>query len=269
MGDLERAPLGASVRSTCCHGHLSASVARLASRCLLATDCGASSIHDLGLVATEKDGRKGLCGVDGGGVRGRRPVHRGRARRLRHRGRAAGRARGAGPAPPALFEPQEPQRRTHQVSWSIASAMRSSATCSPRNSRAPRRCPIRPWQPQTWRQPTDAPEPKSPGGVVSQHNGHLSVVRNLPLRLLSADQLDGLAGASPSAVAAEPPAHDARTEHRVPLASTPNWSATSLTRCAASACRSLTTSATWPTWSPARARRASASASPIRRTSAR
>ena len=35
-----------------------------------ATDCGASSIHDLGLVATEKDGRKGFVVYGGGGLGG-------------------------------------------------------------------------------------------------------------------------------------------------------------------------------------------------------
>ncbi len=56
-----------------------------------------------------------------------------------------------------------------------------------------RALPQRPWEPLEWREPIDAPEPTSPGGVVTQHDGRACVVVNPALGLFSSDHLDALA----------------------------------------------------------------------------
>jgi sulfite reductase (NADPH) hemoprotein beta-component len=53
--------------------------------------------------------------------------------------------------------------------------------------------PQRPWEALEWREPTEAPEPATPGGVVHGYDGRIAVVINLQLGLLSSAQLTALA----------------------------------------------------------------------------
>ena len=156
-----------------------------------ATDCGASSIHDLGLVATEKDGRKGFKVYGGGGLGGIPYTAVALADFVTE------------DELPAVLEAlvrlhQRYSNRKNRNAARIKFLVKRfgeekfRALFTEEFARA-KTLPQRPWAPQAWRQPTDAPEPKSPGGVVWQHNGRMSVVANVPLGLLSPDQLDGLA----------------------------------------------------------------------------
>ena len=156
-----------------------------------ATDCGASSIHDLGLVATEKDGRNGFKVYGGGGLGGV-PFTAIELTDFATEDEL-----------PAVLEAlirlhQRYSNRKNRNAARIKYLVKRFGEAKLRElfaeefARA-KTLPQRPWQPQTWRQPTDAPEPKSPGGVIAQHNGRVSVVASLPLGLLSPDQLDGLA----------------------------------------------------------------------------
>ena len=155
------------------------------------TDCGAASIHDLGLVATVKDGRQGFKVYAGGGLGGiPRPATlvsdfvveselpavlealvRLHQRYSNRRNRNAARIKFV-----VKRFGEETFRELFDEEFARAKAL-----------------PQRPWEPLTWRQPSDGPEPASPGGVVAQHDGRFSVVANPPLGLLSPDQLDGLA----------------------------------------------------------------------------
>jgi sulfite reductase (NADPH) hemoprotein beta-component len=156
-----------------------------------ATDCGASSIHDLGLVATEKDGRKGFKVYGGGGLGGV-PFSAIELTDFATEDEL-----------PAVLEAlirlhqrysNRKNRNAARIKYLVKrfGADKFRALFAEAFARA-KALPQRPWQPHEWRQPTDAPEPASPGGIVRQHNGRASVVANLPLGLLSADQLDGLA----------------------------------------------------------------------------
>ena len=122
-----------------------------------------------------------------------RSVHCHRTHRLRHRGRAAGRARGAESGLHQRYSNRK-NRNAARIKYLVKrfGEAKLRELFAEEFARA-KTLPQRPWQPQTWRQPTDAPEPKSPGGVIAQHNGRVSVVASLPLGLLSPDQLDGLA----------------------------------------------------------------------------
>ena len=53
--------------------------------------------------------------------------------------------------------------------------------------------PQRPWEPLDWREPEEAEVARTPVGVLRQHDGRLTVVPDVPLGILSSDQLDGLA----------------------------------------------------------------------------
>ena len=156
-----------------------------------ATDCGAATIHDLGLVATEKDGKPGFKVYAGGGL-------------------------GGIPRPATLVSDFVTEYDLPAVLEALVRLHQRYSNRRNRNAarikfvvkrfgeekfrelfeeelvRA-RALPQRPWEPLAWRQPSCAPEPISPGGVVSQHDGRMSIVASLPLGLLSADQLDGLA----------------------------------------------------------------------------
>ncbi|MFQ5783541.1 MAG: nitrite/sulfite reductase [Alphaproteobacteria bacterium] len=156
-----------------------------------ATDCGASSIHDLGLVATVKNGEPGFRVYGGGGL--------------------GGVPRTAVLLSDFVVEQDLPaviealvrlhQRYSNRKNRNAARIKflvkrfgedRFRALFREEFARA-RTLPQRPWEALDWREPIDAPEPVSPGGVVWQHDGRMSVVVSLSLGLLSADQLDGLA----------------------------------------------------------------------------
>ena len=156
-----------------------------------ATDCGAASIHDLGLVAIEKDGKQGFRVYAGGGL--------------------GGVPRTAIPVADFVTEDELPavlealvrlhQRYSNRKTRAAARIKfvvkrfgeeKFRALFTEEFERA-KTLPQRPWEPLEWRQPIDAPEPRSPGGVVWQHDGRMSVVVSPTLGLLSSDQLEGLA----------------------------------------------------------------------------
>jgi sulfite reductase (NADPH) hemoprotein beta-component len=160
------------------------------------TDCGASAIHDLGLVAREKDGQQGFRVFAGGGT--------------------GGIPRSAVEVADFVVESELPavlealvrlhQHYSNRVNRNAARIKflvkrfgeeKFCALFTEEFARV-KAMPQRPWSPLSWRQAEDAPEPVSPGGVVAQHDGLTSIVVSPRLGLLSSDQLDGLANIAES-----------------------------------------------------------------------
>jgi sulfite reductase (ferredoxin) len=156
-----------------------------------AVDCGAGGIHDLGLIATEKDGQHGFRVMAGGGTGGQ-PVaavevaefvteeqlpavvealvrlHQKYSDRVnRNKARLKFVLKRFG---------EETFRKLFQEEFARALAL-----------------PQRPWEPVAWRTPDEAEAPVTPAGVFTQHDGRTTIVVSPVLGLLSADQLDGLA----------------------------------------------------------------------------
>lgn len=155
------------------------------------TDCGSSHIHDMGLVATRKDGKPGFKVYAGGGTGGfavpatlvaefieeadvpaalealARVHQRYSNRRNRNKARIKFVLHRFGPEKfRALFEEAFAETRT---------------------------MPQRPWRPLDWREgDASAPEPASPGGVVDGHDGTGNVVVSEPLGLFTSEQLEAL-----------------------------------------------------------------------------
>ncbi|TAN68717.1 MAG: nitrite/sulfite reductase [Magnetospirillum sp.] len=155
-----------------------------------ATDCGASPIHDLGFIATERDGRKGFRVLAGGGLGGQ-PIM-------------------AVEVLPFVTEEELPtvveatarlhQRYSNRRDRALArlkfvlkrfGAEKFTALFQEEFGRL-RGLQQRPWQPLAWRKPIEAPVARTPVGVVSGHDGRSAVVVYVPLGLLSSDQLDRL-----------------------------------------------------------------------------
>ena len=156
-----------------------------------ATDCAGVGFHDLGLVAIEKDGKKGFRVFVGGGL-GSQPQ----------------------PATEVLTFVTEEQLPT--VMETLA---RIHQRYSDRVNRNQARIkfvvkrfgaekfiglfqeeftrllalPQRPWEKLDWRQPADAAVERTPMGVVEQHDGRYAVIGNPVLGNLSSDTLDALA----------------------------------------------------------------------------
>lgn len=166
-----------------------------------ATDCGAVGIHDLGLIATEKNGRKGFRVFAGGGTGGQ-PV-------------AAVEVLDfvTEDALPTALEAgvRLHQRYSNRVNRNKARIKFLVKRFGPEKFRALfqeeferlRALPQRPWKKLAWRQPEDAPAPSSPGGVFDQHNGATGVMVTPPLGLLTPDQLEQLADIAESRGATE------------------------------------------------------------------
>jgi sulfite reductase beta subunit-like hemoprotein len=155
------------------------------------TDCASSHIHDLGLVATKRDGKPGFIAYAGGGTGGI-----------------------AIPASKVSDFVEE-----HDLPAVVEALVRLHQRYSNRRNRnqarikfvnkrfgaekfrmlfeeefaRTRTMPQRPWQALEWREAEDAPEPVSPGGVVAQHDGKFAVVVKAELGLFSSDELDQLA----------------------------------------------------------------------------
>ncbi len=166
------------------------------------TDCGSSHIHDLGLVATHKDGKPGFKVYAGGGTGGipipaslvadfveehdlpavvealLRVHQRYSNRRNRNKARIKFVNKRFGP---------EKFRELFEDAFAEARAM-----------------PQRPWQPLEWREgDASAPEPVSPGGVVDDHDGGQAVVIHQELGLFTSDEFDALADLAEKAGARE------------------------------------------------------------------
>lgn len=156
-----------------------------------ATDCGASGIHDLGLIAVEKDGRRGFRVFAGGGTGGQ-PV-------------AAVEVADfvTEDALPAVLEAlarlhQRYSNRVNRNAARIKFVLKRFGAATFRKLfeeefERVRALPQRPWAKLAWRQPQEAPAPVTPHGVVRQHDGKVAVVVSPALGLLSADQLEQLA----------------------------------------------------------------------------
>ncbi len=155
-----------------------------------ATDCGSTAIHDLGLIAVEKDGAKGFRVVLGGGLGGMPRV-----------------------AVPVLDFVSE-----DDVPTALEAGVRLHQRYSNRRDRNAARIKYvakrfgdekfaelyreeydrikglgqRPWAKLDWRQPTEQPVARTPVGVVPGHDGKVAVVVYVPLGIVSSDQLDAL-----------------------------------------------------------------------------
>ena len=155
-----------------------------------ATDCGASSIHDLGFIAVEKGGRKGFRVLAAGGLGGQ-PI-------------------AAVEVLPFVTEEDLPvvieatarvhQRYSNRRDRSLArlkfvlkrfGAEKFTALFQEEFERL-RGLQQRPWQPLAWRDATEAAVARTPVGVVPAHDGTVAAVVYAPLGLLSSDQLDRL-----------------------------------------------------------------------------
>jgi sulfite reductase (NADPH) hemoprotein beta-component len=166
------------------------------------TDCGGSHMHDLGLVATQKDGKPGFKAFAGGGTGGvpysatlvsefveeselpavvealLRVHQKYSNRRNRNKARIKFVLKRFGPEKfRALFEEEFARSRT---------------------------MPQRPWTPLEWRQgDTSAPEPISPGGRVAAHDGTTAIVVDQGLGLFTSDEMDKLADIAEAAGSVE------------------------------------------------------------------
>jgi sulfite reductase (NADPH) hemoprotein beta-component len=155
------------------------------------TDCAASGIHDMGLVATSRDGRKGFILYGGGGTGG---VSVAAVRLLDFVGEEE-----VGAALEALVRLH--QRYSNRVNRNQARIKFLVKRFGEEKFRALfleeferlRALPQRPWRPLEWREPEDAPAPLTPGGIVRQHDGRVAVVVAPTLGLVSSAQLMALA----------------------------------------------------------------------------
>ncbi len=156
-----------------------------------ATDCGASSIHDLAFIAVEQDGRPGFRVLAGGGLGGQ-------------------------PRPAVEVLPFVTEEALPTV---VEATARLHQRYSDRVNRNAARLKFllkrfgeekfvalfreeyqrllglaqRPWQPLEWRRPQEAAIESTPVGVVRQHDGRFAVVGNPPLGILSSEQMEALA----------------------------------------------------------------------------
>jgi sulfite reductase (NADPH) hemoprotein beta-component len=154
------------------------------------TDCGASSIHDLGFVATEKNGKPGFRVLAAGGLGGQPrpavevldfvteeelPVVVEASTRLHHRysdriNRNAARMK--------FLAKRFGDEKFTELFREEFNGLKGLTQ--------------RPWEPLSWRKPSEAAVAKAPTGVIAQHDGRVSVVGNPPLGNLSSDQLEEL-----------------------------------------------------------------------------
>ncbi len=156
-----------------------------------ATDCGAAPIHDMGLIAVERDGKKGFRVLAGGGLGG----------------------------VPVTAVEVLPFAEEHELPAALEALARLHQRYSNRKNRNAARIkfvlrrfgeekfltlfreefervramPQRPWEALAWRTPSEAPEPMSPGGVFRQHDGKWCVVASPEIGNLSSDELEALA----------------------------------------------------------------------------
>jgi len=155
-----------------------------------ATDCASTSIHDLGLIAVERDGIQGFRVFAGGGL-------------------------GAAPHPaaevlPFVTEEQLPaaleatvrvhQRYSDRVNRNASrikylnkrfGAEKFAALIAEEFDRL-KDLPQRPWNKLPWRQPDQAPVARTPTGLVPDHDGNVAVVVYVPLGIVSSDQFQAL-----------------------------------------------------------------------------
>lgn len=162
-----------------------------------ATDCGASAIHDLGLVAVDVAGRRGFRVFAGGGL--------------------GGSPRAAVEVLEFVDEADLPvavetltrlhQRYSNRLNKNAARVKfllkrfgeERFRTLFVEEFERLRGLPQRPWEPLTWRRPGEAAVERTPMGVVTQYDGRAAVVTDPPLGLLSSDQLEAVAAIAETA----------------------------------------------------------------------
>lgn len=166
-----------------------------------ATDCGASSIHDLGFIAVEKDGVQGFRVLAGGGL--------------------GGQPRAAVEVLPFVTEAELPtvveafarlhQRYSNRRDRSLARIKfvvkrfgeeKFVALFAEEFARV-KGLPQRPWQGLEWRSPRQAAVARAPVGVIDGHDGAKAVVVSVPLGIISSDQLEQLADLAEQSGASE------------------------------------------------------------------
>ncbi len=155
------------------------------------TDCAGSGIHDMGLVATTRDGKKGFILYGGGGTGGYAIA----AVKLLDFVTEFE----VGTALESLVRLH--QRYSNRINRNQARIKFLIKRFGEEKFRALfleeferlRGLPQRPWEPLDWREPTEAPEPLTPGGVVYGHDGRVAVVIQPELGLLTSEQLVALA----------------------------------------------------------------------------
>ncbi|AVM74237.1 nitrite/sulfite reductase [Magnetospirillum gryphiswaldense] len=156
-----------------------------------ATDCGHSSIHDLGLIAIEKDGQRGFRILAGGGL-GSQP-------------------RAAVEVLPFVAETDLPaviealarlhqrysdrrNRNASRVKFVVKRfGEEKFRTLFAEEFERVRQLPQRPWTGLEWRDALEAPVSRAPVGLIAAHDGSTAVSVLVPLGILSSDQLDRLA----------------------------------------------------------------------------
>lgn len=166
-----------------------------------ATDCGHTSIHDLGFIAVERDGVKGFRIMAGGGL-GSQP-------------------RAAVQVLPFVTEDELPtvveafarlhQRYSNRRDRGLARIKfvvkrfgeEKFVQLFNEEFAQLKGLPQRPWQKLDWRDGVDAPVARAPVGVVNSHDGTAAVVISVPLGIVSSDQLERLADIAEAVGAAE------------------------------------------------------------------
>jgi sulfite reductase (NADPH) hemoprotein beta-component len=155
-----------------------------------ATDCGASSIHDLGFIAVEQEGRRGFRVLAGGGLGGQ-PVKAAEVLSFVTEEELSTVVEAA-----ARLHQRYSNRRDRNIArlkfvLKRFGAEKFIALFQEEFARV-RGLRQRPWQPLEWRQPSEVSVPRTPVGVQPGHDGTLAVVVAVPLGLVSSDQLDSL-----------------------------------------------------------------------------
>ncbi|NFV80133.1 nitrite/sulfite reductase [Magnetospirillum aberrantis] len=166
-----------------------------------ATDCGASSIHDLGFIAVERDGQPGFRVLAGGGL--------------------GGQPRAAVEVLPFVTEAELPtvveafarlhQKYSNRRDRSLARIKfvvkrfgeEKFVALFQEEFERVKGLPQRPWAPLSWRRASEAAVARSPVGVVDAHDGTKAVVVSVPLGIVSSDQLERLADIADQAGARE------------------------------------------------------------------
>lgn len=166
-----------------------------------ATDCGASTIHDLGFIAVEQNGQPGFRILAGGGL--------------------GGQPRAAVEVLPFVTE--------DELAHVVEAFARLHQKYSNRRDRSLARIkfvvkrfgeekfvelfreefdrvkglPQRPWDKLEWKRPTEAAVARTPVGVIDANDGSKAVVVSVPLGIVSSDQLERLADIAEQAGARE------------------------------------------------------------------
>lgn len=155
------------------------------------TDCASSHIHDLGLVATKRDGKPGFIVFAGGGTGGIAVPAVKVADFMEEHDLPA-----VVEALVRIHQRYSNRRNRNQARIKFVNKRFGAVkfrTLFEEEFARTRAMPQRPWQPLQWRQAENAPEPVSPGGIVRQHDGKTAVVLKADLGLFSSDELDKLA----------------------------------------------------------------------------